>query len=206
MVGSWLIQHFYSFVFEGYVFLPSSPTHLLIYKNKPCLLLLFLHPVFISSASLCPSQWVSVPLPKPKLFDHKLSECNDLSLSLSLSGCRCSKSRLKSLPHYPGRSQHTISIYMRFETFSNILQQDSSVMAQWWFIKKILFRCKGALKVAVLLPLLFLITVITPVFKKEGRENESFFRDIGCIAIILLHMWLTKLQKHFVWKSFCCWC
>lgn len=52
----------------------------------------------------------------------------------------------------PNQSQHTISIYMRFETFSNILQQDSSVMARWWIIK-CLFGCEGASKVAVWLPL-----------------------------------------------------
>lgn len=43
---------------------------------------------------------VSVQLPKPKLFDHKLLKCNDLSPPLSLSGRSSSKSRLKSLPHY----------------------------------------------------------------------------------------------------------
>lgn len=96
-------------------------------------------PFFISSPLFFLSQQVFVTLPKPKLFDHKLSECNDLSLSLSVSGRRCSRSRLKSLPHYPGRSQHTISIYMRFETFSNILQQDSSVIARWWNIKNLVY-------------------------------------------------------------------
>lgn len=41
-----------------------------------------------------------------------------------------SKSKIKKSDTLADQSQHTISIYMRFETFSNILQQDSSVMAR----------------------------------------------------------------------------
>lgn len=135
----WLIQHF-SFPHVGRLWFSSTWRYTFANLQKqagPPFVLW--HPVlfWISSPLFFLSQRVSVTLPKPKLFDHKLTECNDLSLSLSLSGRRCSRSRLKSLPHYARRSQHTISIYMRFETFSNILQQDSSVMAQWWIIKNL---------------------------------------------------------------------
>lgn len=38
-LGKWLIQRFYFFMFDGSGFLPPDITHLLIYKNKPGLLL-----------------------------------------------------------------------------------------------------------------------------------------------------------------------
>lgn len=70
--------------------------HLLNYKNKlyTCV---FTRPAFMtfSSLSLC------VRLPRPKLLDHKLLKCNDLSPSLSLSSHTSSNTRLESLPHYP---------------------------------------------------------------------------------------------------------
>lgn len=81
-----------------------------------------------------------------------------------------SKSKIKKSDTLAGHSQHTISIYMRFETFSNILQQDSSVMARWWIIK-CLFRCAEVAGVFWVSSTLLLHTCITFTMSRFTKIN-----------------------------------
>lgn len=115
-----------------------------------------------------------------------------------------SKSKIKKSDTLADQSQHTISIYMRFETFSNILQQDSSVMARWWIIK-CLFRCAGAGEVARVASTLLLHTCITftmPRFKKKkkkaGKVNQCWDNLICMLLPMPVSKWYAEGSQSYM--------
>lgn len=134
------------------------------------------------------------------------------TLTLSVGPGR-SKSKIKKSDTLAGHSQHTISIYMRFETFSNILQQDSSVMARWWIIK-CLFRCAEAGEVFWVASTLLLHTCITftmsRFFKKAGKVNQCWDNLICMLLPMRVSKWDAEGSHSYIrieWdgsRKLCC--